>query len=209
MTSFDRITVTRAAALGSATLHEAAGRVGALPAGIQAAVAGMTLAGPAFTVRCPPGDNLWIHRALVAASPGDVLVVETGEGEALYGYWGEIMSEAAKVVQLAGLVLQGGSRDHGALGVVGFPVFSFGPCIRGTIKDKARDHGRLGAPVTLGDITVNPGDLVVGDVDGVVVLAAIDVESVVAAGIEREAKERDTIDRLRAGATTLDLYDLQ
>ena len=63
--------------------------------------------------------------------------------------------------------------------------------------------------MTLGDITVNPGDLVVGDVDGVVVLAAIDVESVVAAGIEREAKERDTIDRLRAGATTLDLYDLQ
>lgn len=201
-------TLADALALGTATLHEAGGRIGSLPAPIRAAAAGMRFAGPAFPVRCPPGDNLWIHRALYAAAPGDVLVVATGDVEARWGYWGEIMAVAAHQARLGGLVLQGGSRDHDALAEVGFPVFSLGACIAGTIKDKALDHGRLGEPVRVGDIDVHAGDLVVGDADGVVVIPSARIDEVIALGHARVAKERDAIAALRAGARTIDLYDL-
>jgi 4-hydroxy-4-methyl-2-oxoglutarate aldolase len=195
--------------LGTATLHEAAGRVGALPATLRPVSASMRLVGPAFTVICPPGDNLWIHRAIYAAQPGDVLVVATGDTAAEWGYWGEIMTVAAQTAGVGGLVLQGGTRDHDALTEIGFPVYSLGPCIRGTIKDKARDHGRLGESVQLGGITVEPGDLIVGDTDGLVALPHATVDNVIDLGHQRVAKERDAIDALRAGASTLDLYDLR
>lgn len=201
-------TLTDAVALGTATLHEAGGRIGSLPATIRATAPGMRLAGPAYPVRCPPGDNLWIHRSIYSAAPGDVLVVATGDVEAVWGYWGEIMTVAAQQAGLAGLVLQGGSRDHDALAEIGFPVFSLGPCITGTIKDKARDHGRLGEPVHVGATEIRPGDLVVGDTDGVVVIPAARVDEVVALGHTRVDKERAAIEALRRGARTIDLYDL-
>jgi len=197
-----------ARSLGSATIHEAAGRIGDLPARFHPVSAGMVLAGPAFTVVCPPGDNLWIHRALYAAQPGDVLVVSTGDREPLWGYWGEILSVAAQARKLGGLVLEGGSRDHAALPTVGFPVISLGPCIRGTIKDKESTVGRLGAEIEIGGVVIRPGDLLVGDQDGVVVIAAKDAEATVNAGREREAKEATVMDSLRNGATTIDIYGL-
>jgi 4-hydroxy-4-methyl-2-oxoglutarate aldolase len=206
--TIDQGRLAEATVLGAATLHEAAGRTGALPPSLRPVVASMRLAGPAFTVTCPPGDNLWIHRAIYAAAPGDVLVVATGDTTAQWGYWGEIMTVAAQTVGLAGLVLQGGTRDHDALADIGLPVYSLGPCIRGTIKDKAGDRGRLGEPVDIGGITVEPGDLVVGDTDGLVAIPAATIDDVIAAGHQRVAKERDVIDALRAGASTLDLYDL-
>src|SRR5690242_10831510 len=95
---------------GSATLHEAMGRRGALPSAIKPAYEGATLAGPAFPVKSPVGDNLWIHHALYAAEPGDVLVVDVPAGED-YGYWGEILSVAAQVRHLGGVVITGGVRD--------------------------------------------------------------------------------------------------
>jgi 4-hydroxy-4-methyl-2-oxoglutarate aldolase len=195
--------------LGTATLHEAAGRIGALPATLRPVSPSMRLAGPAFTVVCPSGDNLWIHRAIYAAQPGDVLVVATGETTAQWGYWGEIMTVAAQSVSVGGLVLQGGTRDHDALTELGFPVYSLGACIRGTIKDKARDHGRLGEPVDLGGTTVERGDLIVGDTDGLVAIPCAAVDNVIDLGPQRVAKERDAIDALRTGASTLDLYDLR
>lgn len=197
-----------ALALGSAALHEAAGRIGHLPATLRPVAPGMRLAGPAFTVRCPPGDNLWIHRAIYAAHPGDVLVVDTGADLAEWGYWGEIMGVAAQAVGLGGLVLRGGSRDHDQLAELGLPVFSLGPCIKGTIKDKALDHGRLAEPVTLGETTVYRSDLVVGDTDGVVVIPHGRAADVVELGRARVDKERTVMDALRRGARTLDLYDL-
>ena len=87
-------------------------------------------------------------------------------------------------------------------------MFSLGRCIRGTIKDKQLDYGRLDIPVLLGDVVVRPGDLVVGDLDGVVVVAAKDVPAVVDRGDVRVAKEQTIIDKLRGGASTLELYDL-
>lgn len=197
-----------AANLGSATLHEAAGRIGVLPPEIRPVYPGWRIAGRAFPVLSPPGDNLWIHRALYAAQPGDIVVVATGDQKPQWGYWGEILSEAAMVLSLGGLILEGGSRDHAALPDVGFPVFSLGVCIRGTIKDKALDHGRLGEAIEIGGVPIAMNDLVVADIDGVAVIPGADASTAIAAGERREHAERELIEQLRAGASTLDLYGL-
>ena len=197
-----------ALALGTATLHEAADRTGALRPEIRRIGPGMALSGPALTIRCPPGDNLWIHRAILAASAGDILVVATGDSQAMWGYWGEILAVAAVEAGLGGLVLQGGSRDHDALVNLGFPVFSLGACVRGTVKDKAPGIGSVGEPVLVGGIVVRSGDLVVGDADGVVTISQERASEVIALGRERVDKERRVMEALRRGATTVELYDL-
>ena len=140
--------IARARALPSATVHEAGGRVGALPPAIKPMHPSMKLCGPAVTVHSPGGDNLWIHRALYVAKPGDVLVVYANDVHD-YGYWGEIMSTAAQVRSLGGLVIAGGVRDIDLLERIGFPVFATGLCIRGTGKDYSA-IGWLNAPVLIG-----------------------------------------------------------
>lgn len=198
----------RAAHLGASTVHEAAGRIGALPSTITALDREQpSVAGQAATVMCPAGDNLWLHRALNAASPGEVLVVEVGAGQD-YGYWGEIMATAALERGLAGLVIAGCVRDAVQMQRLGFPVFATGTCIRGTVKDTERP-GAIGSRLRLGDVHVSPGDLVVGDADGVVVVPRAQAEDAVTAGEARERKEADAMDQLRAGATTLDLFGLR
>lgn len=196
----------QAAEIDTATLHEAQARRGALPSAIKPIDATFRVAGPAFTVDCPPGDNLWIHRAVYAAAPGDVLVVDT-RGGAEYGYWGEILSQAAKARSLGGLVISGGVRDSVALKTVGFPVFAACICIQGTVKEPSA-NGCLGESLTIGATVVNPGDLVVGDADGVVVVPGASRQAVTEAARDRIDKERDVLDRLRAGETTLQIYDL-
>jgi 4-hydroxy-4-methyl-2-oxoglutarate aldolase len=198
----------RARQLGSATIHEAAGRIGALPSTIGPVDPGMRVAGPAVPVACLPGDNLWIHRAIYAASPNDVLVVATGETVALWGYWGEIMSVAASARRLGGVILQGGSRDSDALARLGFPVFSLGPCIAGTGKHLTSPIGAIGRPVMIGEVVVSSGDLVVGDRDGVVVVPKDVCGAAITAGDDRERTEAAIMERLRGGETTLDIYGL-
>ncbi|MGA2394121.1 MAG: 4-carboxy-4-hydroxy-2-oxoadipate aldolase/oxaloacetate decarboxylase [Candidatus Lustribacter sp.] len=200
----DPALVKRAAAFGTATLHEAGGKIGALPSAIKPMDPSFTIAGPAFTVHSPPGDNLWLHRAIAIAKPGDVLVVFT-EGVYEHGYWGEIMSTAAKAAQLGGLVIDGCVRDGALLGKVGFPVFARGLCIRGTGKDFAA-RGWINAPLLLGDITVEAGDLIVGDTDGVCAVPRARAEEVVRKSQEREDKEAETMRQLRAGEKSIDLY---
>lgn len=195
------------ASASSATLHEAAGRRGALPSVIGPAFDGARLAGPAFPVASPPGDNLWIHRAVYAAEPGDVLVVDVGGGTE-FGYWGEILSTAALARGLAGLVISGGVRDRDALADLGLPVFATGLCIRGTGKDFDA-VGSLGERVRIGEVFIERGDLVVGDADGVVVIPRADAEAVLKAGAERDAKEAALMRHIRAGERTLDLYGWQ
>lgn len=197
--------IARARALPSATVHEAAGRVGALPPAIKPVHPSMKLCGPAVTVHSPGGDNLWIHRALYVAKPGDVLVVYANEVHD-YGYWGEIMSTAAQVRGLGGLVIAGGVRDIDLLERIGFPVFATGLCIRGTGKDHLA-RGWVNHPVLLGDITVHAGDLVLGDRDGVVVIGRERAAGVVQAAEQREAKEADVLKRIAAGERTLELYN--
>lgn len=190
----------------TATLHEAAGRIGALPSAIRAVHPSFSLWGPAYPLRCAAGDNLALHHAIYAASPGDVLVADVGDGVA-YGYWGEVLSEAAKARGLGGLVLGGGARDSVALAEVGFPVFAAGICIRGTVKVPGSGEA-IGDPVVLGDVRIRRGDLVAGDHDGVVVIPAEQVERVLADSDSRDRKEVDFIKRLREGKSTVDLFDL-
>jgi 4-hydroxy-4-methyl-2-oxoglutarate aldolase len=196
--------VEAARSFGTATLHEAGGKIGALPPQIKPMAPSFRICGPAFTVQGPPGDNLRLHRALAAARPGDVIVASVG-GVHEYGYWGEIMSTAGKASNLGGLVIDGCVRDGTLLEGVGFPVFARGLCIRGTGKDfEARAW--LGAPLLIGDTTIEPGDLVCGDTDGVCVVPRARAAEVIQKSLDREAKEAKVMDQLRAGATTLDLY---
>ena len=197
--------VRRASKLPVATLHESYGRAGALPYEIKPVSQQMRLCGPAITVHSPGGDNLWLHRALYLAAPGDVLVVHVS-GAVEFGYWGEIMSTAAQVRHLGGLVIDGCVRDADLLEDIGFPVFSAGLCIRGTIKDKEA-RGWINHPVRMGNITICAGDLVAGDRDGLVSIASRSVAEVVSNAEAREAKEASVIQRLHAGERTLEVYN--
>jgi 4-hydroxy-4-methyl-2-oxoglutarate aldolase len=197
-------TLERARALGSATLHEAAGRIGALPPAIKPVNPDWTLAGAAVTVHGPAGDNLWIHRAIYRARPGEVLVVAPSGGVE-WGYWGDIMNTAAQQQQLGGLIIDGGVRDTARLVEMGFPVFSNGVCIRGTGKDHDA-IAFLARPVRIGDIVIAPGDLVVGDRDGVVALPRASVDEILSRGEAREADEAEKLRRIRSGERTIDMY---
>jgi 4-hydroxy-4-methyl-2-oxoglutarate aldolase len=196
--------VNAARPLSTATWHEAAGKGGALPSSIKSIAPQFRLCGPAITVHSPGGDNLWIHRAIYAAQPGDVLVVHTS-GQYQHGYWGEIMSTAAKVRDLGGLVIDGCVRDGDLLARIGFPVFARGLCIRGTSKDFGA-RGWINAPLLIEDVLIHPGDLLVGDGDGVVCVARNQVEQVLKAARLREHQEADILERLKQGETTLDIY---
>jgi 4-hydroxy-4-methyl-2-oxoglutarate aldolase len=196
--------VEAARTFGTATLHEAGGKIGALPPQIKPMAPSFRVCGSAFTVQGPPGDNLRLHRALAAARPGDVIVASVG-GVYEYGYWGEIMSTAGKALGLGGLVLDGCVRDGALLEGVGFPVFARGLCIRGTGKDFGA-RAWLNAPILIGDITIHAGDLVCGDTDGVCVVPRARAAEVIQKSLDRENKETKVMEQLRAGATTLDLY---
>ena len=190
--------------LGAATLHEAAGRIGALPSAIKPVSPDMKLAGPAYTVHVPAGDNLWIHRAIYAASPGDILIVYTSGGHE-WGYWGDILNSAAIARGLGGLVIDGGVRDTAELATMPFAVFSNGVCLRGTIKDyEGLAWSR--EPVLIGDVVIKQGDLVVGDRDGVAVIPQTHVDVALQKAVQREEDETDKVRRIEAGARTIDIY---
>jgi 4-hydroxy-4-methyl-2-oxoglutarate aldolase len=196
---------TIAARLSAATAHEAAKRRGALPAGIKPIASDMYVCGPALPVRCPAGDNLWIHKALAVSAPGEVLVVDCGADGRGYGYWGEIMATAAIARAAAGLVITGGVRDTCRLIEMALPTFAGAVTVRGTGKDHAGD-GAVGEPVRIGEVVVRRGDLVIGDADGVIVLPAAEADAIVAAGLHRDADEAAILEKLAGGALTIDVY---
>jgi len=204
----DRVNATvveTARTLPAATLHEAGGRIGVLPSAIKPVAPAFRICGPAVTVHSPGGDNLWLHRAIYVAEPGDVLVVHV-QGAYDHGYWGEIMSTAARARGLGGLVIDGCVRDGAVLADFGFPVFARGLCIRGTGKDYGA-RGFINHPILLDDLTVHPGDLVAGDTDGVVCVARKDAPRIVNAALQREAKELSIRRRLEDGERTLEVYN--
>jgi len=189
-------------ALGAATLGESGGRP--MAPRVRAAWPGTSLAAPAFPVRCTPGDNLAVHVAVTKAPPGSALVVDVGE-EPARGYWGEVLTTAAEARHLAGLVIDGGVRDVDALRAHAFPVFCTCIALQGATKDKP---GAAGRSVQVGDVTVASGDWVVGDADGVTVIAGDHLDAVVAAGQARAQRERELFEALRAGKTTVELLGL-
>jgi 4-hydroxy-4-methyl-2-oxoglutarate aldolase len=199
--STDELTA-RLLGLGAATLGESG--AWAMRARIRAAWPGATVAGPAFTASCAPGDNLAIHVATTVAPPGSVLVAETGDVTEL-GYWGEVLTTAAEARGIAGLVIDAGVRDTAALAAHRFGVFSTMTALRGATKTQP---GVIGGAVTVGDVEVNAGDWVIGDVDGVVCIPAELLDQVLAAAEQRAATEQRLFAALRAGNTTVDLLQL-
>ena len=185
--------------LGSATLGEAGGF--ATDRRLKPAWRGAALAAPAYPVRCTPGDNLAVHVGVTTAPEGSVLVVDVGPVPDR-GYWGEVLTTAAEAAGLVGLVIDGGVRDVAALEAHGFPVFSSTISLPGARKDQP---GTVGAPVTVGGVSVSRGDWVVGDVDGVTIVPAALLETVTVAGEVREAKEAGFFAALQAGSTTVEL----
>jgi 4-hydroxy-4-methyl-2-oxoglutarate aldolase len=143
-----------------------------------------------------------LHQALYVAQAGAVLVVDVNRGYEA-GYWGEIMTVAAQQRKIAGLVIDGCVRDADLIEKLGFPVFSRGLSIRGTDK---QGGGHINSPIVIGDVTVHPGDLVVGDRDGVVVIPSEEVHSTLDASQKREAKEDQIMKELAAGKSTLEIY---
>jgi 4-hydroxy-4-methyl-2-oxoglutarate aldolase len=196
--------LAEAAKLSTSTIHEAAGRIGALPAAIKPVAPSMRICGPAFPVKGPPLDNLWLHYALDEAKPGDVIVADVG-GHYEGGYWGEVMTTGAVGRKLGGLVIDGCVRDGRELADIGWPVFARGLAMRGTLKDHSAD-GFINVPLAFGDVMVSPGDLVLGDTDGVVVIPKAKVAEAIAASKAREAREADLMEKLKTGQSTVAIY---
>ncbi|AEI47970.1 4-carboxy-4-hydroxy-2-oxoadipate aldolase/oxaloacetate decarboxylase [Runella slithyformis] len=186
----------------AATICEALGNKGNLPSAIKPIAAPMKVCGPAYTVQTMPRDNVLLHRAYAYANPGDVLLVHcSGFYEA--GYWGDLMSLGAKTKGINGLVIDACVRDADDIEAMGFPVFSRGLCIRGTSN---HGDGTLNEPIIIGDVRIHPGDIVVGDRDGVVVVPFHKLEETIEKAAAREAKEERTRAELRKGRTSIQIY---
>lgn len=162
----DAAVVGQAARFASSILADVAGRRGALHGRIAPLAPSMRFAGPALTVEVRPGDNLMVHAALAVARPGDVIVVD-GRGDLSAALIGEIMSRQAMALGVAAVVVDGAVRDSEAIRAMGFPTFAAGLNPNGPTKSVP---GRLNHAISIGGVTVRPGDLVVGDADGVTVI---------------------------------------
>jgi 4-hydroxy-4-methyl-2-oxoglutarate aldolase len=194
--------VSDALALGAATLGESGAR--RMHPRVKPVWPGARVAGPAFPVRCSAGDNLAIHVAVMRAPAGSVLVADMS-GEREFGYWGEVLTTGAEARGIAGLVIDACVRDCDALAAHGFPVFSTGLALTGASKVQP---GAIDRPVEVGDVTVEPGDWIVGDVDGVGVRLGTRLHDVLTAGRRRAANEAALFDVLRAGGTTVEEFGL-
>lgn len=193
------------AEFGVATVHEAIGRSGYVGTGIRPAWPGIRVGGTAVTALCWPGDNLMIHAAVEQCRPGDILVVTT-TSPSTDGAFGELLATSLAHRGVRGLVTTGGVRDVAELQAMGFPVFCAAICAQGTVKATA---GAVNVPVSIGGQLVAPGDAVIADDDGVVVVPRPQVSGAVAAARARVAREAATRAALDAGELGLDRYGLR
>jgi 4-hydroxy-4-methyl-2-oxoglutarate aldolase len=197
---FDRVpagVVRQASGFQPAILADVAGRRGAMHGRIQPLRPRMKVAGTAFTVEVRPGDNLMIHAAISLAKPGDVLVID-GKGDLTSALMGTIMMTACKQLGIAGVVVDGAVRDTLEIDEMDFPVFAAGFNPNGPTKNCP---GRIGHPVTVGGVTVHPGDFVIGDADGVVVVEREKIESLLPAAAKKVADESARIAAIKKGDT--------
>jgi RraA family protein len=194
---FERVdagVVEQAGRYASSILADVAGRRGALHGRIAPLAPSMRFAGPALTVEVRPGDNLMIHAALAVAQPGDVIVVD-GKGDLSAALMGEIMSQQAMALGVVAVVIDGAVRDSEAIRELGFPMFAAGLNPNGPTKSVA---GRLNHPVSIGGVTVRPGDLVVGDADGVTVIEREKAAALLPLAAEKVAAETKRIADIRS-----------
>ena len=195
---FERVapdTVRQASAYAASILADVAGRRGTMDGRIAPLVPSMRVCGPAFTIEVRAGDNLMIHAAMAMAKPGDVLVID-GKADRSCALMGSIMLNACKKLGLAGVVIDGSIRDTEELCELGFPVWAIGANPNGPTKNIP---GRINWPIGCGGASVNPGDLIVGDADGVVVIEREKVASLLPLAAKKVADERQRIADITTG----------
>jgi 4-hydroxy-4-methyl-2-oxoglutarate aldolase len=206
-TKFDRPSedaIRRLSKFSSATVHEAQGRKGALSSKIKPIDRSMSFCGPAVTVVCAPRDNLMLQVAIHYAQEGDVVLVAAGEFEEA-GTFGDVLGNAMKAKGLAAMVTDSGVRDTKDLIKLGLPVFSGSVCIKGTVKETI---GPINHPLVFGDEIVYPGDVLLGDADGVVVVRKDEIEEVIQLSQARVDAEDELIRLYKEGGTTIELCKL-
>ena len=190
---------------GVATVHEAQGRTGLMRPYMRPIYPTARMAGPAVTISSQPGDNLMIHASLAVVQPGDVLVVTT-TSESTDGMFGELLGVSCQAHGVVGLIIDAGIRDTAELTALNFPVWAKAVSAQGTVKNTAGD---VNIPVVCAGAMINPGDVIVADADGVVVVPRQKAAQVAQASEQRLAKEEKTRQRLRSGELGLDFYGLR
>jgi 4-hydroxy-4-methyl-2-oxoglutarate aldolase len=191
--------------LGVATVHEAQGRAGLMKPYMRPIYSTAKVAGPAVTVLSHPGDNLMIHAAVEICQPGDVLVVAL-VSESTDGMFGELLACSVRARGVAGVVIDAGVRDVADLTEMKFPVWAKAICAQGTVKETA---GSVNVDVVCAGAVVHPGDIIIGDLDGIVVVSREQAAEIARLGGERLAKEQRSRERLSSGELGIDIYGLR
>jgi 4-hydroxy-4-methyl-2-oxoglutarate aldolase len=190
---------------GVATVHEAQGRTGLMRPYMRPIYSAARAGGPAVTVLCQPGDNLMIHAAIETCREGDVLVVATA-AESTDGMFGELLGVSCQAHGVAGLVIDAGVRDTSELAAMNFPVWAKAISAQGTVKATA---GSVNVPIVCAGVLVNPGDVIIGDADGVVVVPKGSAADIATLAERRLTKEAVTRERLRRGELGIDFSGLR